>query len=166
MLNHGTVSASELELTRRPRRTESTSGCRHCQPETLSGRPLSTEAHWLVVPPLLRDPCELPEAAAVLSVDAALAAARAMRSRLDGTTQSPRRAGPPRPLQVADTWIAWASKWMQHFGACWVELLRPDDGDDDHELEDADRLGSPRSVPSPQPVVVVSYARAVDSTSS
>ena len=52
-------------------------------------------------------------------VPADAAAARAFSGIFDQTVLS-RHAS--RPL--ADTWIAWASKWTQTFGACWVELLR------------------------------------------
>ena len=114
----------------------------------------STEARWLTYRLLW----VMPWPATAVPADSDAAAARAIGGNFDQTVLSHHAS---RPL--ADTWIAWASKWTQleHFGACWAELLRA--SADAQELEDEDRVGSPRSSPSPQSDVAA--ARGVDSSS-
>ena len=70
----------------------------------------STEARWLTYRLLWA----MPWPAAAVPADAAAA--------------EPLAGSHTRQYSVATrlgavTWIAWASKWTQHFGACWAELL-------------------------------------------
>ena len=114
----------------------------------------STEARWLTG--TYRLLWAMPWPATAVPADAA--AARAIGGIFDQTVLS-RHAS--RPLADTCQWIAWASKWTQHFGAYWAELLRA--STDVQELEDEDSVGSPRSRPSPQSDVAA--ARGVDSSS-
>ena len=108
----------------------------------------SREAHWLTHRLLWA----MPWPASAVPADAA--AARAIGGIFDQTVLS-RHAS--RPL--ADTWIAWASKWTQIFGSCWAELLRID------ERDVTDGVASPRSSPShSSSPVSANAARAADSS--
>ena len=106
------------------------------------------EAHWLTHRLLWA----MPWPASVVPADAA--AARAIGGIFDQTVLS-RHAS--RPL--ADTWIAWASRWTQTFGACYAELLRAC-------ADVPDGVASPRPSPShsssPAPA---NAARGLDSSS-
>ena len=122
-----------------------------CFLETAFAAAESREAHWLTH----RLIWAMSRPAPAVPADAA--AARAIGGIFDQTVLS-RHAS--RPL--ADTWIAWASKWTQTFGTCWAELLRARVD----ERDVPDRVASPRSSPShsssPAPA---NRARAVDSSS-
>ena len=83
--------------------------------------------------------------ASVVPADASVVA-RAIGGIFDQTVLS-RHAS--RPLRVADTWIAWASKWTQSFGACYyAELLRAcvDEGDapEDSEVQVVSQQSEPK----------------------
>ena len=68
-----------------------------------------------------------------------------------------------RPL--ADTWITWASRWTQEFGARWAELLQA--GDDDQVESDATLSDSePSAGPGSDPLALPEpECRTLDSSS-
>ena len=113
-----------------------------------------SEAQWLTHRLLWA----VPWPAAVVPADAA--AARTIGIIFDQTTLS-RHAS--RPL--ADTWITWASRWTQEFGARWAELLQAGDDDQvesDATLSDSEPSAGPGSDPlaPPEP-----ECRTLDSSS-
>ena len=120
--------------------------------ETAFAAAFNREKHWLTHRLLWA----MPWPASVVPADAS--AARAIGKIFDQTVS--RHAS--RPL--ADTWIAWASKWARSFGACYryAEQLRAcvDEGDAPEGV--VSLQSSPSHSSSP---VSANAARAVDSSS-